>query len=191
MRVLAKRFTVVLILFFIISASTTAEMESPAIQSNNLAPSLSVHSSNKMCSLYSIFFENCLPQLASVYFVFSIVYLWFLVYWTLVCFEVTAKFRRIHLLMAGLILTKALNLIYEAANVTVLIDLIACGAIIIPLTSSIVSMNTGGMRDKSFQKLDVLRNFYAIVMLYFVFMTLVGPARKNGRTGLNAIDAQE
>ncbi|CAH1421226.1 unnamed protein product [Lactuca virosa] len=62
--------------------------------------------------------RKCDPQLSSVYFEFSIVYLSFLVHWILVCFKVKPTFRRIHLLMAGLILVKALNLIYAAVNVT-------------------------------------------------------------------------
>ncbi|KAL7605258.1 hypothetical protein Lser_V15G19971 [Lactuca serriola] len=122
MRVLATPFTSVLLLFFIISpppTSTTAEMESPTIQSDNLAPSPHVHSSfNKTCDLFSFLDRKCDPQLSSVYFAFSIVYLSFLVHWILVCFKVKPTFRRIHLLMAGLILVKALNLIYAAVNVT-------------------------------------------------------------------------
>ncbi|KAL7605255.1 hypothetical protein Lser_V15G19972 [Lactuca serriola] len=124
MRVLATPFTALLLLFFFISApptSTTAEMESPTTQPDNLAPAPSpyAHSSfHKTCSLYSFFNGNCFPQLSSVYFAFSIVYLCFLVYWISVCFKVVPTFRRIHLLLAGLILVKALSLIYEAVDVT-------------------------------------------------------------------------
>ncbi|CAI9282815.1 unnamed protein product [Lactuca saligna] len=271
MRVLATPFTALLLLFFVISApptSTTAEMESPTSQPDNLAPAPSPYAhfpSHKTCSLFSFFIGNCFPQLSSVYFAFSIVYLCFLVYWISVCFKVKPTFRRIHLLMAGLVVVKALSLIYEAVNVTGthgsdlffyiskfigvvrlsiviqliasgcyfmepimqnvdrmvllfliplqvlanvvktvigdssdsindwmnLIDLITCSLMIYPIICSMVSMCTGGMSAKNFERLNGFRYFYMIVVLYLLFVNVVvEPVRKNGAIGLNAIDAE-
>ncbi|OMP07741.1 Transmembrane receptor, eukaryota [Corchorus olitorius] len=57
-----------------------------------------------------------LTQLPSLYTFFSILYLAFLGYWIYVCFTNKRSVHRIHLLMAGLLLFKALNLICAAED---------------------------------------------------------------------------
>ncbi|KAL4298129.1 hypothetical protein GQ457_12G010860 [Hibiscus cannabinus] len=94
---------------------------------------------------YSLFFSNCAPetrvsmdvrteiynldrdsskdylsagqtQLPSLYTIFSVLYLAFLAYWIFVCYTNKRSVHRIHLLMAGLLLFKALNLICAAED---------------------------------------------------------------------------
>ncbi|XP_039066043.1 protein CANDIDATE G-PROTEIN COUPLED RECEPTOR 7-like [Hibiscus syriacus] len=94
---------------------------------------------------YSLFFSNCAPetrvsmdvrteiynldwdgskdylsagqtQLPSLYTVFSVLYLAFLAYWIFLCYTNRRSVHRIHLLMAGLLLFKALNLICAAED---------------------------------------------------------------------------
>ncbi|XP_058109878.1 protein CANDIDATE G-PROTEIN COUPLED RECEPTOR 7-like [Magnolia sinica] len=55
-------------------------------------------------------------QLPFLYFLFSVAYLVFLVVWVLVCVRNKRSVHRIHLLMVGLILIKALNLICAAED---------------------------------------------------------------------------
>ncbi|KAK4834662.1 hypothetical protein QYF36_026452 [Acer negundo] len=94
---------------------------------------------------YSLFFANCAPesqvsmnvrtevynldrdgskdflsagltQLPTLFFLFSITYIAFLGIWIYVCFTNKRSVHRIHLLMAGLLLMKALNLIFAAED---------------------------------------------------------------------------
>uniref|UniRef100_A0A7C8YE26 Uncharacterized protein n=1 Tax=Opuntia streptacantha TaxID=393608 RepID=A0A7C8YE26_OPUST len=94
---------------------------------------------------YSLFFANCNPesfvtmtvrtemynleynevkdylpagqtQLPTLYFLFSIVYLVFVGYWMFECYKNKKSVHRIHLLMAGLLVMKALNLICAAED---------------------------------------------------------------------------
>ncbi|KAF8396710.1 hypothetical protein HHK36_018337 [Tetracentron sinense] len=93
---------------------------------------------------YSLFFANCAPQsqvsmavrteifnldngvkdylpagqtqLPTLYFLFSISYFAFLGFWIHICFTNRVSVHRIHLLMAGLLLMKALNLICAAED---------------------------------------------------------------------------
>ncbi|GFZ11079.1 lung seven transmembrane receptor family protein [Actinidia rufa] len=94
---------------------------------------------------YSLFFANCAPesqvtmnvrtevynldagsvrdylsagltQLPSLFFLFSISYVAFLGFWIYICFTNKRSVHRIHLLMAGLLLMKALNLICAAED---------------------------------------------------------------------------
>ncbi|KAJ9555027.1 hypothetical protein OSB04_009641 [Centaurea solstitialis] len=94
---------------------------------------------------YSLFFANCNPQslvtmdvhtelyntetetpkdylsagmtqLPSLYFIFSLVYLCFLGFWISICFKNKRSVHRIHLLMGGLLVMKALNLICAAED---------------------------------------------------------------------------
>ncbi|KAK1434935.1 hypothetical protein QVD17_00690 [Tagetes erecta] len=89
---------------------------------------------------YSLFFTNCNPQslvtmhvhtelfnsddgltkdyltvgltqLPSLYFIFSLIYVSFLAFWSCLCFKNTRPVKRIHLLMAALLVTKTLSLI--------------------------------------------------------------------------------
>lgn len=55
-------------------------------------------------------------QLPSLYFLFSIIYLVFLGYWVFACLKNKKSVHRIHLLMAGLLVMKALNLICAAED---------------------------------------------------------------------------
>ncbi|XP_059646974.1 protein CANDIDATE G-PROTEIN COUPLED RECEPTOR 7-like [Cornus florida] len=57
-----------------------------------------------------------LTHLPTLYFLFSCVYLAFLVLWAYVCLTNKRSVHRIHLLMAGLLLMKALNLICAAED---------------------------------------------------------------------------
>nr|XP_043629427.1 protein CANDIDATE G-PROTEIN COUPLED RECEPTOR 7-like [Erigeron canadensis] len=57
-----------------------------------------------------------LTQLPSLYFVFSLVYLGFLAVWVSICLKNQRSVHRIHLLMGGLIVMKALNLICAAED---------------------------------------------------------------------------
>ncbi|KVH90584.1 protein GPR107-like [Cynara cardunculus var. scolymus] len=94
---------------------------------------------------YSLFFANCNPQslvtmdvhtelyntddgstkdylsagltqLPSLYFIFSLIYLSFLGFWISICFKNQRSVHRIHLLMGGLLVMKALNLICAAED---------------------------------------------------------------------------
>ncbi|XP_043701652.1 protein CANDIDATE G-PROTEIN COUPLED RECEPTOR 7-like [Telopea speciosissima] len=93
---------------------------------------------------YSLYFSNCAPesqvtmsvrteiyntdngvndylpagqtQLPMLYFLFSLAYFAFLGLWIYVCYSNKLSLHRIHLLMAGLLLTKALNLICAAED---------------------------------------------------------------------------
>ncbi|KAK9920760.1 hypothetical protein M0R45_029306 [Rubus argutus] len=94
---------------------------------------------------YSLFFANCAPDttvsmdvhtevynldpdgsrdylsaglthLPSLFFVFSLAYLVFLGVWIYLCYTHKLSVHRIHILMAGLLLTKALNLICAAED---------------------------------------------------------------------------
>ncbi|WOG96542.1 hypothetical protein DCAR_0415878 [Daucus carota subsp. sativus] len=95
---------------------------------------------------YSLFFANCAPesqvtmevrtevynydnggttkdylpagltQLPAMYFMFSLVYIGFLVVWAFSCYNNKRSVHRIHLLMAGLLVMKALNLICAAED---------------------------------------------------------------------------
>ncbi|KAF5737136.1 putative lung seven transmembrane receptor [Tripterygium wilfordii] len=94
---------------------------------------------------YSLFFANCAPesrvsmsvrtevynldrdgskdflsagltQLPSLYFLFFLAYLVFLGFWGYICYSSKLSVHRIHLLMAGLLLMKALNLICAAED---------------------------------------------------------------------------
>lgn len=94
---------------------------------------------------YSLFFANCAPetqvfmnvrtevynldgdgsmdflsagltQLPSLFFFYSIMYIAFLAIWIYVCYNNKRSLHRIHLLMAGLLLMKALNLICAAED---------------------------------------------------------------------------
>ncbi|KAI3823413.1 hypothetical protein L1987_04848 [Smallanthus sonchifolius] len=57
-----------------------------------------------------------LTQLPSLYFIFSIIYLCFLGFWISVCFKNQRSVHRVHLLMGGLLVMKALNLICAAED---------------------------------------------------------------------------
>ncbi|XP_019449860.1 PREDICTED: protein GPR107-like [Lupinus angustifolius] len=94
---------------------------------------------------YSLFFANCAPEtsvsmhvrtevynldadgskdylsagqthLPSLYFVFTITYIVFMILWLRFCFTNRGSVHRIHMLMAGLLLMKALNLICAAVD---------------------------------------------------------------------------
>ncbi|KAM4089811.1 hypothetical protein ACJW30_09G012400 [Castanea mollissima] len=94
---------------------------------------------------YSLFFANCAPEssvsmdvrtevynfdrdgskdflsagqthLPSLFFVFSLAYFAFVGFWIYICFTNKLSVHRIHLLMAGLLLMKALNLICAAED---------------------------------------------------------------------------
>lgn len=94
---------------------------------------------------YSLFFANCAPEsavsmavrtevynvdrdgskdflsagqthLPSLFFVFSLAYFAFVGFWIYICFTNKRSVHRIHLLMAGLLLMKALNLICAAED---------------------------------------------------------------------------
>ncbi|KAK9290024.1 hypothetical protein L1049_008187 [Liquidambar formosana] len=94
---------------------------------------------------YSLFFANCAPestvsmrvrtevynfdaggvkdylsagqtQLPSLYFLFSLVYFAFLGFWIYTCYTNKRSVHRIHMLMAGLLLMKSLNLICAAED---------------------------------------------------------------------------
>ncbi|KAK4583488.1 hypothetical protein RGQ29_026284 [Quercus rubra] len=94
---------------------------------------------------YSLFFANCAPEssvsmdvrtevynvdrdgskdflsagqthLPSLFFVFSLAYFAFVGFWIYICFTNKHSVHRIHLLMAGLVLMKALNLICAAED---------------------------------------------------------------------------
>ncbi|KAM7526281.1 hypothetical protein LguiA_016183 [Lonicera macranthoides] len=94
---------------------------------------------------YSLFFANCAPesqvtmdvrtevynldpgsvkdylsagltQLPALYFFFSVIYIAFLGFWTMNCLKNKRSVHRIHLLMAGLLVMKALNLICAAED---------------------------------------------------------------------------
>ncbi|KAK4772865.1 hypothetical protein SAY87_027884 [Trapa incisa] len=94
---------------------------------------------------YSLFFANCNPesrvsmnvhtelynldrdgskdylsagqtQLPSLFFLFSVAYFAFLGFWIYICLHNRRNVHRIHLLMAGLLLMKALNLIFGAED---------------------------------------------------------------------------
>nr|GMD65401.1 protein GPR107-like [Ipomoea batatas] len=93
---------------------------------------------------YSLFFANCAPeskvsmevrtelynldgrvkdylsagltQIPALYFVFSLVYFGFLGFWVYICYTNKTSVHRIHLLMAGLLIMKALNLICAAED---------------------------------------------------------------------------
>lgn len=93
---------------------------------------------------YSLFFANCAPeskvsmevrtelynldgrvkdylsagltQIPTLYFVFSLVYFGFLAFWVYTCYTNKTSVHRIHLLMAGLLIMKALNLLCAAED---------------------------------------------------------------------------
>ncbi|KAK4396284.1 protein CANDIDATE G-PROTEIN COUPLED RECEPTOR 7 [Sesamum angolense] len=93
---------------------------------------------------YSLFFANCAPestvtmdvrtelynldgrekdflsagltQLPSLYFLFSVLYFAFLSYWIYICLKNRTSVHRIHLLMAVLVIMKALNLLCAAED---------------------------------------------------------------------------
>uniref|UniRef100_A0A5B7APK5 Uncharacterized protein n=1 Tax=Davidia involucrata TaxID=16924 RepID=A0A5B7APK5_DAVIN len=94
---------------------------------------------------YSLFFANCAPesqvtmdvrtevfnfdaggvkdylpagltQLPTIFFLFSIIYFAFIGIWIYICYKNKRSVHRIHLLMAGLLLIKALNLICAAED---------------------------------------------------------------------------
>uniref|UniRef100_A0A1S4BBX9 CAND6/7 N-terminal domain-containing protein n=2 Tax=Nicotiana TaxID=4085 RepID=A0A1S4BBX9_TOBAC len=93
---------------------------------------------------YSLFFANCAPeskvsmdvrtelynldnqvkdylsagltQLPTLYFLFSFVYFGFLGLWLYVCFNNKKSVHRIHMLMAALVVMKALNLVFAAED---------------------------------------------------------------------------
>ncbi|MBA0693157.1 hypothetical protein Goari_010662, partial [Gossypium aridum] len=118
---------------------TFSELSPPPL--SRLNRSYPVSSPNE----YSLFFSNCAPetrvsmdviteiynldrdgskdylsagqtQLPSLYTVFSVLYLFFLAYWVYVCYTNRRCVHRIHLLMSGLLLFKALNLICAAED---------------------------------------------------------------------------
>lgn len=62
------------------------------------------------------FLSAGLTQLPSLYFIFSLIYLTFLGFWTMTCVQNKRSVHRIHLLMAGLLVMKALNLICAAED---------------------------------------------------------------------------
>ncbi|KAF2306095.1 hypothetical protein GH714_012428 [Hevea brasiliensis] len=62
------------------------------------------------------FLSAGLTQLPSLYFVYFIAYLAFLGFWIYICFTNRGSVHRIHLLMGGLLLMKALNLICAAED---------------------------------------------------------------------------
>ncbi|KAA8516485.1 hypothetical protein F0562_017009 [Nyssa sinensis] len=94
---------------------------------------------------YSLFFANCAPesqvtmdvrtevynfdaggvkdflpagltQLPTIFFLFSLIYFAFIGFWIYICYKSKRSVHRIHLLMAGLLLMKALNLICAAED---------------------------------------------------------------------------
>ncbi|XP_019185107.1 PREDICTED: protein GPR107-like [Ipomoea nil] len=93
---------------------------------------------------YSLFFANCAPeskvsmevrtelynldgqvkdylsagltQIPTLYFFFSLVYFGFLAFWVYICYTNKTSVHRIHLLMAGLLIMKALNLLCAAED---------------------------------------------------------------------------
>ncbi|PKI60984.1 hypothetical protein CRG98_018614 [Punica granatum] len=124
---------------YIISLFTFRDLSPPPHASFN--QSYPVTSPNE----YSLFFANCNPesrvsmnvrtelynldrdgskdflsagrtQLPTLFFLFSLAYLGFLGFWIYLCHQNRRSVHRIHLLMAGLLLMKALNLIFGAED---------------------------------------------------------------------------
>ncbi|KAF2288772.1 hypothetical protein GH714_012728 [Hevea brasiliensis] len=88
----------------------------------NCAPETSV-SMNVRTEVYNLerdgskdYLSAGLTQLPSLYFFYSIAYIAFLGFWIYVCFTNRGSVHRIHLLMGGLLLMKALNLICAAED---------------------------------------------------------------------------
>ncbi|KAF2306108.1 hypothetical protein GH714_012591 [Hevea brasiliensis] len=88
----------------------------------NCAPETRV-SMNVRTEVYNLEFDGSkdflsagLTQLPSLYFVYFIAYLAFLGFWIYICFTNRGSVHRIHLLMGGLLLMKALNLICAAED---------------------------------------------------------------------------
>lgn len=124
---------------YILSLFTFRDLSPPPHASFN--QSYPVSSPNE----YSLFFANCAPesqvtmsvrttvynidngktkdylsagqtQLPALYFLFSLAYFAFLVFWIHACYRNKRSVHRIHMLMAGLLLMKALNLICAAED---------------------------------------------------------------------------
>lgn len=124
---------------YILSLFTFRDLSPPPHASFN--QSYPVSSPNE----YSLFFANCAPesqvtmsvrttvynidngktkdylsagqtQLPALYFLFSLAYFAFLVFWIHTCYRNKRSVHRIHMLMAGLLLMKALNLICAAED---------------------------------------------------------------------------
>ena len=124
---------------YILSLFTFRDLSPPPHASFN--QSYPVSSPNE----YSLFFANCAPesqvtmsvrttvynidngktkdylsagqtQLPALYFLFSLAYFAFLVFWIHTCYINKRSVHRIHMLMAGLLLMKALNLICAAED---------------------------------------------------------------------------
>ncbi|KAJ9694583.1 hypothetical protein PVL29_010185 [Vitis rotundifolia] len=124
---------------YILSLFTFRDLSPPPHASFN--QSYPVSSPNE----YSLFFANCAPesqvtmsvrtevynidngktkdylsagqtQLPALYFLFSLAYFAFLVFWIHTCYRNKRSAHRIHMLMAGLLLMKALNLICAAED---------------------------------------------------------------------------
>ncbi|KAL4582139.1 hypothetical protein LXL04_006680 [Taraxacum kok-saghyz] len=120
-----------LLLFFLLAAPTMAEFKSPMIQSGNHSSPTSYPieytfflESWRYPLEYTILFVNWYPkyhsetdpssrlkQLSHIYFDLSIVYLFLLGCWIYSSLKINTQFRRIHFLMAGLIVIKAITLI--------------------------------------------------------------------------------
>lgn len=124
---------------YILSLFTFRDLSPPPHASFN--QSYPVSSPNE----YSLFFANCAPesqvtmsvrttvynidngktkdylsagqtQLPALYFLFSLAYFAFLVFWIHACYRNKRSVHRIHMLMAGLLMMKALNLICAAED---------------------------------------------------------------------------
>lgn len=124
---------------YILSLFTFRDLSPPPHASFN--QSYPVSSPNE----YSLFFANCAPesqvtmsvrttvynidngktkdylsagqtQLPALYFLFSLAYFAFLVFWIHTCYRNKRSVHRIHMLMAGLLMMKALNLICAAED---------------------------------------------------------------------------
>ncbi|KAK1434936.1 hypothetical protein QVD17_00691 [Tagetes erecta] len=129
---------------------------------------------------YSLFFANCYPQsvvtmhvhtelfnsddgvtkdylsvgltqLPSLYFVFSLIYVWFLALWISLCFKNTRPVKRIHLLMTALLVTKTLSLI--------------CATVDNHEVKVTGTHNGWNVLFNSFQFMNVLISFVVIVLI--------------------------
>ncbi|KAL6336431.1 hypothetical protein AAG906_014603 [Vitis piasezkii] len=207
---------------YILSLFTFRDLSPPPHASFN--QSYPVSSPNE----YSLFFANCAPesqvtmsvrttvynidngktkdylsagqtQLPALYFLFSLAYFAFLVFWIHTCYRNKRSVHRIHMLMAGLLLMKALNLICAAedkhyvkvlANVAsvvigetgpfikdwvtwnqvfLLVDIVCCCAIIFPIVWSIRSLRETSKTDGK-----AARNLAKLTLFRQFYIVVIG-----------------
>ncbi|KAA8518839.1 hypothetical protein F0562_016387 [Nyssa sinensis] len=140
-----------------------------------------------------------LTQLPTIFFLFSLIYFGFLGIWIYICYKNKRSVHRIHLLMAGLLLMKALNLICAAedkhyvkvlANVAsivigetgpfikdwvtwnqvfLLVDIVCCCAIIFPIVWSIRSLRETSKTDGK-----AARNLAKLTLFRQFYIVVIG-----------------